>query len=147
VFHSLPGYTGSRIKNQGETDVDCGGPCQACQAASAKLNGVDWTAVTITATNLGADLAIAGTTVDGKGFAFTAHANSVTGSYTIATGAFQMSTAATDQYAANVSGSVTLSKFDTNNKKVSGTFSFTATTFTGTPGALTNGTFTNVHYQ
>jgi hypothetical protein len=137
------------IKNQGEEDVDCGGPCTSCiqdPMMKASVSGFKWTAVNIAASN-------------GSGsFSINADNNSIPmwviklvhkGPRTAGTYALDASTVLTDisgTYHEFKGGTITFTKFDASKKLVSGTFSFKA------QGPLflmdvTDGEFTAIPYN
>jgi len=112
------------ILNQGEDTTDCGGPCPPCEVMgmNASVGGYKWVGKNIVATYAGGKLII---TAD----------NAVTPLWQIHlvhSGPAQPGTYALDAQSilhqftiayAFQSGSITITKFDTQNKVVSGTFS------------------------
>ncbi len=140
------------IQNQGETGVDCGGPCPACAVASmsAKVDGNQWTANFVTANNMSGTLAIQGSyTPTTQGIDLSYSGTFAVGTYTLGSldGNYAVSTPSTVNCIIQT-GTITFTTFNTTTKTVSGTFSFSCTdATTHVSQSITNGVFSNVKYN
>ncbi|HRY98422.1 MAG TPA: DUF6252 family protein [Bacteroidales bacterium] len=114
------------IMNQEEEDVDCGGPCPPCEVMgmSASISGYSWVAQNISASYSGGKLTItADNNVTPLWQIVLVHDGPATpGTYSLST---QSSLAQMGNPYTFQSGSITITKFDTQNKVVSGTFTMT----------------------
>lgn len=114
------------ILNQDEEDVDCGGVCPPCEVMgmTASISGYNWVAKNIAAAYTGGKLIItADNAVTPYWQVILVHDGpAAPGTYALSTqcGLIQMGNPYTFQ-----SGSITITKFDTQNKVVSGTFTMT----------------------
>jgi len=139
------------IQNQGETGVDCGGPCPDCLNSSmtATIDGNSWTANYITYMGISGH-SFSGTSADNKRititfdgdqaavYSFVDNPYSNQGSYTIGTTVYNTGF--------NGTGSVTITSFE--NNVISGTFSFSAETqFGGNSVNITDGLFTDIELK
>lgn len=142
------------IMNQDETDVDCGGVCsQLCQyitEMSAKINGNAWTADTASAKfTSGSQLF----NLNGqKKSSFVPRIQLVyTGTLSLGVHTLGTGTSYLPDISATItfnSGSMNITKLDSRNSILSGTFSFQCTdTNTGTVYQVTDGVFKNVTYK
>lgn len=139
------------IQNQGETAIDCGGPCPACPVASmsANVDGTPWTANYINA------YALSGSLIIQASYLSTTHAIQIIHSGTFAPGTYSLG-GLSGSYAESTpstvnciiqTGTITFTQFNTTTKTVSGTFSFSCTDPSTTVSqSITSGVFTNVKY-
>ena len=142
------------IQNQGETGVDCGGPCAACVVSapasmSAKIDGVQWTANYVKGSLLSTTLAIQGSYLPTtQGISLSYGGTFAVGTYPLGNfgGNYAVSTPSTVNCIIQT-GSITFTEFNTTTKTVSGTFSFNCKDqSTGVSQVITSGVFTNVKY-
>jgi hypothetical protein len=114
------------ILNQEEEDVDCGGPCPPCEVMgmSASISGYNWVAKNIAAVYNGGKLIItADNAVTPYWQMILVHDGpAAPGTYALST---QSSLLQLGNPYAFQSGSITITKFDTQSKVVSGTFTMT----------------------
>jgi len=136
------------ILNQGETEIDCGGPCQPCHSRmTALVDGNAWEAQgnVTSSTNNGSILILAGNGTTSLSMIYTGPF--ALGTYSLNSAIF-VETLTQTNYLAN-SGTITFTNWDTHEHTVSGTFSFIATE-TSTPGGsqkvITEGMFKYVPY-
>lgn len=141
------------IQNQGETGIDCGGPCffTCPMAMTAKVNGNSWVADTskiqASYNSTSKQLTLTGS------IAATLYPRIQLISYgTLQAGSRTLDNASsyTPDISAFVdfnSGTISLTEVDTRNKIIKGTFNFSCTdTASGTNYVITDGTFVNVSY-
>ncbi len=66
--NNTTGTCSDGVKNQGETGVDCGGPCLKCEFMSANIDGSDWEAdqTSVEGRLLGSEIFIQGSKKDGS---------------------------------------------------------------------------------
>lgn len=131
------------IQNQGETDVDCGGPCAPCTAALTAMVGSDsFAATTVTST-------------PGTNTLLISASESAASISLIHLGAVALGTFTNDQatYAAQgknyTSNTATITFTKVENNAAEGTFSFTGIDFAtgGTDSVVvTNGVFRRVAF-
>ncbi|HEX5002858.1 MAG TPA: DUF6252 family protein [Bacteroidia bacterium] len=136
------------ILNQGETEIDCGGPCQPCHSRmTALVDGNAWEAQgnLTSSTNNGSILILAGNGTTSLSMIYTGPF--ALGTFTLNSAIF-VETLTQTNYLANT-GTITFTNWDSHDHTVSGTFSFTATE-TSTPGGtqkvVTDGIFKYVPY-
>ena len=135
------------IQNQGETGVDCGGPCAAClnTTMSCKIDGAAWTSVSTIYGGVGQSFS--GVSSDGKRITL-GFQGTTTGTYDLGNLSFNQAAYVTGSTVYNSafggSGSIIVTSYA--NKVISGTFSFTGSyDQSGTPiVTVTNGVFTDV---
>jgi len=136
------------IQNQGETSIDCGGPCLPCPPkVTAKIDGVPWES--------GGNVSgsVAGNQIQISSANGTATLNVIhqgpfeAGSYNLYQALYMINSPQTT-YISN-QGTITFLTWDPQNKVVSGTFSFTAFEASGVGDTIqvTDGTFESVIYQ
>jgi len=136
------------IQNQGETAIDCGGPCDPCYPRlSAKIDSTEWWSTSR------------------NGFLFSPtelHLYGTDSNYNLSliySGPFSPGTISTEsQFRAelrnnsgdtflSLSGSITFTTFDTATRTVSGSFTFNSTdTVTGISHQVDKGVFTVISY-
>lgn len=137
------------IQNGTETGVDCGGTCSPCASTgtfTAKIDGVLFTATTVTAVNVGGKLNITASNATNT-ISLVHDGAFVTGNYPFdATAPAIYSVGAAG--CMHNSGSITFTTFNTTTKIVSGSFLF-ACTNVGSAGThdITEGTFANITYN
>ena len=140
------------IQNQGETGIDCGGPCSPCAVAtmSATIDGTPWNANYIKGSLLSGTLAIQGVYIS------TTQGISLSYSDTFAVGTYPLGSLSGNYAVSSPStvnciiqtGSITFTQFNTTTKTVSGTFYFNCKdTSTGVSQVIANGVFNNVKYS
>lgn len=138
------------IQNQGEEDVDCGGPCPPCikePGMTAKVSGYAWTALNLAASLNGGLLNITG---DNGVTPFYMIILDYNGPQQVGTHNLSPTTMLLNMNSKEfnlVSGTITFTEFNTTAKRISGTFSFEAKH----PGetlviSVTQGSFTNLTY-
>jgi uncharacterized protein DUF6252 len=140
-----------KIKNQNETDVDCGGTCKPCpQSMTAKVNGNSWEADTA---SIAASYSSTGSKflLKGNAAGFYPQISLVyleafsTGEHTL-----DHSSSFTPSFSGFAtfisSGTLTISELDTRNRLISGSFHFTSNDASSTYN-VTEGTFINVRYK
>jgi hypothetical protein len=137
------------ILNQDETGVDCGGQCDPCYPGfSAKINNTIWNSTSRNAMLWSpGTIRIYGTNVQ-KNITLFYSGPFVTG--TVSTGSNfngEIRDETGNLYTSASGGVVTFTTFDTLTRKVSGTFSFTATdTVNNVSIQVTSGVFTELEY-
>ncbi len=138
------------IRNQGEIDVDCGGPCPPCVGSmTAVVNSNSWESSGNLNSILNAQnqsLLIAGTT--GSTDISIIHNGPLSpGTYNISSAIYSESNPAVTYL--SFEGQVIFTKWDHLNNVVAGAFSFKAVEATGTGDTVivTNGSFNKVVYQ
>lgn len=115
------------ILNQGEEDVDFGGPCPPCvynPSMTAKVSGYNWIAANMTATLSGGQLII---TADNGVTRFwmlilVHNGAQKAGTYDLAADTKILNMNSKEFH--YVSGTITFSEFNTTTKRISGSFSF-----------------------
>lgn len=120
---------------------------------SCKINGTTWNSLTQITQYYDHKFIITGTSMDGKVIVITIFGDTK-GTYNLQVGelesgaTYSPSILSTDIYA-SLSGSVVLSNVDTNNKKISGTFQFTAAKANELNNqiSITNGEFSDLSYN
>ncbi len=136
------------IKNGGETEVDCGGPCTACLPAATMtctLGNTPFVAHTCNGYTLGTSIRIYGNDNRPLHFMFSPSQLNVELPMTAVSFAYNGEAYALEP---GDSGRVVLTYLDTVHKIASGTFYMTANRVTGPNSAtVTNGVFTNVRYN
>lgn len=137
------------ILNQGEFDIDCGGPCPPCQPKlTAKVNGMNWESqgsVTSQINGTGTSILISsGNSNSNMSLIYTGPF--VTGTFNLS-GALYTITATSTNYTTNT-GTITFTQWDNIENQVFGTFSFKAfeTNGSGDSVMVTNGKFSNVPF-
>jgi hypothetical protein len=135
------------IKNQGETGVDCGGPCPVTCAARMNcfIDGVDWIATNANAIKQISNFRVKGATPTTILEVILLTGNPSVGNYslTIGNGTF---TEPGDMFTIN-GGSLSFCSFDTINRLVSGSFSFTCSSFVSSNvKTISEGKFYNLMY-
>jgi hypothetical protein len=137
------------ILNQGEVEIDCGGPCSACQPKlTALVSGAYWQSagsVTSQINSQGTSILIsAGNSNSNMSLIYTGPF--VTGTFNLS-GALYTLTSISKNYTANT-GTITFTQWDNVQKQVFGTFSFKAfeTTGTGDSVVVNQGSFTFVPF-
>lgn len=133
------------IQNQGETGVDCGGPCSPCATASltATIDGAPFTATFIQAQLLSGMLVIQAT--NGSKTLSLVHSGA------LATGTYTLQSVSTNYATSSITclcttSSITFTTFNTTTQKVSGTFYFNCTDASSTAHSITSGSFANIGY-
>lgn len=133
------------IQNQGEHDVDCGGPCPPCAiyGMKARISGFSWVAKNIAASYSGGKLTIEADNGSVPLWFITIVHDGPTepGSYTMCDGGLQQMAQPYDFK----SGSITITEWDKSNKTVSGTFRMTCAESYDVK--VEDGTFTDIHYE
>lgn len=137
------------IRNQGETAVDCGGPCDPCfPRVSASINHVAWTSTSRNAyLTSPAALQIFGT---GPGGSVTLRYSGPFAPGSIPagnrfTGEFRDESGRT--FSSGSSGRIKFTTFDTTQRTVSGIYEFIGTDqITGALRLVTQGVFTEMEY-
>jgi hypothetical protein len=136
------------IKDGGETDIDCGGPCQACPDAAAMYCTLGTSSYVSTATSgqiLGPSIRVYGNDPRPLNFMFVPAGLNQPIPITSVSFAYRGEAYA---MAAGDSGRVVLTELDTVRKIASGTFWFTGKRTTGPDTtSARNGVFTNVRYN
>jgi len=136
------------LMNQGETAVDCGGPCDPCYPSlTARINNQPWISNSRSAQQTASGIRIFGTgqlqnfTLWYSGPMVTGTAMSGNGF----TGEFRDESG--NLYSSTASGSITFTTLDTINRKVAGTFSFIGRDTVNSQSLLiTSGVFTELSY-
>lgn len=133
-------------------DSDNGTPA-ATTKMSCKIDGTTWSSITRYTQFYDNKFIITGTSSDGKVIIITIF-GSTQGTYNLQigeleSGATYSPSVLSSVIYASVSGSVVLTKVDTVNKKISGTFQFTATKTNELTSqiSITNGEFTDLSYN
>ena len=124
------------------------------QGMTANVDGVNWVAALPIATNTDGDFTLAGISMSGQSIGFFALEANITKPGTYPVNAVYMTApqdSSTGPTWVNPKATITIIKLDTTAKKVSGTFSFSATADqrTGASGVrnITNGVFTDITLQ
>ncbi len=136
------------IKNQGEEGIDCGGPCPTCiyNEMTAKIDGDDWMAVSISYQNVPGNFWIEGnSSIAPVRIIKVVHK----GNYETGTYVLDNATSYTDENGTSftcVSGDLNITEWDTDINVFAGTFQFTATDGTNNV-SITNGVINNCQYQ
>jgi hypothetical protein len=137
------------IRNNGETGIDCGGPCSPCPPTiSALVNGSDFYASgnNVVAQLIGANaLRIVGTETSGNYIQFNFDQSFSTGTYYNIEGIYH---AGTKNFITSTA-TVSFTQFNTADRLITGTFSFTGVDFSsgGLDSAfVTNGEMQNIQY-
>jgi hypothetical protein len=140
------------IQNQGETGIDCGGPCTACAedtSYTAKVDGVVWESDIQSVSNTPATkITLVGIeSTSGTRITLTYSGPFTTGTVNIgSTFVAEYRNAQGDPFG-GISGSITFTKFDTTNKVISGTFSCNVkNNNTNVTKVITNGVIQNIEY-
>jgi len=136
------------IQNQGETGVDCGGPCPPCvyNIMTAKIEGFPWSAASLNFQYVPGNFWFEGST----GIIPITKIKIVhKGAYAV--GVYNLDNESQYVDESNTiysctSGTVEFTLFDETNKIIAGTFSFTASDGTTTVN-ITEGVFENLQYQ
>lgn len=142
------------IQNQGETGIDCGGPCAACPTVSdtsytAKVDGVVWESDIISVTNTPATKITLVGIESGTGTRLTL---TYSGPFTTGTVAMGSTFVAEYRNAAGtpfggISGSITFTKFNTTSKVISATFTCNVKDNNANiTKVITNGVIENIEY-
>ena len=137
-----------KMQNQGETGVDCGGPCLQCDAQiSANIDGAPYHSVgSVTSTTIINSIILL--SANGTSNLSLIHTGSFeTGTYPLQSALYTISATGTN-YTSD-QGTIRFVQWDHINHLVSGTFNFMAVEASGTGDTLyaTNGIFLNVHYN
>jgi len=136
------------ILNQGEKDVDCGGPCPPCDTITltAEISGYNWVAKNIDAVASGGKLTItADNAVTPLWQVTLVHDGAFSpGTYPLSSSSKLLQLGGNDYTFS--SGSITFTRFDTQNKLVSGTFSAKFNSITYSVN-IANGAFTIIPYN
>ncbi len=145
------------IQNGEELGVDCGGPCpNACISQppvlntffSAAIDGTDWSATSVTGTELNGRITFSGTNGElSVVISYSEDFATGTGNFDLTMNTAAMTGTGINGECLAQSGSVTFTKFDTSNKVVSGTFEFTCQGTDGVDVVVTNGEFEDIGYQ
>lgn len=135
------------IKNQGEFDIDCGGPCINCTSKmSANVNGMNWESMgsVTTQVNNNSIFISGGNAASNLSLIYTGPF--VNGTFNL-NGGLYTENATSKNYTANT-GTITFVQWDNENDLVYGTFKFTAFESTGTGDSVIvkNGVFSFVAY-
>ena len=121
-----------------------------------KVNGSQWTALSRVTTLQGTTLLVNGTGSLGSDVLNITVPSAGVGTFNLSTvqpisaqfsATYTNDTGNTDSLYTATSGTVTITKFDQTNKRVSGTFSFTARNLAMATKTITEGTFTELEYQ
>lgn len=138
------------IMNQGETDIDCGGPCPVCLGnITAKVNNADFNAAsgTISSFYNNSSLFMTGTSTPGTlSLIYLGPLN--TGTYSNCQGLFT-SSATSQSYTTN-NATVTFTSFNFADSVAAGTFSFDAINLNVAPPDtvhVTNGQFKRISFK
>ena len=142
------------IQNGTETGVDCGGSCTPCGTGTGtftcSIDGTAFSATTVAGvatTGASPILLITGTN-GANSIAITHSGAFVPGTYPVTSLSPITYTSAANSCISTSDGTLTISQFDTANKKVSGTFTFNCNNASGGGGsAITTGVFNNVSYN
>jgi len=138
------------ILNQGETQIDCGGPCPACPSITCKVDGADWTSdyTSITAGFFGSVLQIqGGQSLNSSSMLIGYMGLQATGDFPLEAAKYTIGGV---NYVMNKypPGRIIFTDYNTTTKKITGTFEFDAKdTLTGNTVSVTLGVFTNVDYD
>ena len=116
----------------------------------ATIDGAAWSANVRVATKYSDKFVINGSALSGSSLIVTVNGTSV-GTYNLALTAFDCSAAYTKSVSepipyASITGTVTISKVDATNKKVSGTFEFSMLRNLSDNIQITKGSFTDIAY-
>lgn len=135
------------ILNQGENEIDCGGPCPACNSRmTAVVNGASWTAQgnISSSTNNGSIIILSGNGTSTMSMIYTGP---------FSAGTFNLNSAIYCDLGNQINylsngGTITFTDWDTHHKVVSGTFSFTGKNMADTTDTrvVTQGVFKYVPY-
>lgn len=136
------------IQNQGELDVDCGGPCPGCPSKmSAIIDGTTWqSAGNVTSiTNGNSIIILSGNGTSNLSIIYTGPFE--TGTYNLGSANYSINSPSTN-YISNT-GTITFLEWNEDEEQVSGTFSFNAFESTGSGDTIrvTQGKFLFVPYQ
>ncbi|HEX2935800.1 MAG TPA: DUF6252 family protein [Bacteroidales bacterium] len=135
-------------------DTNDDGTPVATTKMSCKINGTTWSSITRVTQYYDNKFIISGTSMDGKVIIITILGDTQ-GTYNLQVGEFESGAtyspsalSPTDIYG-SLSGSVVLTKVDKINKKISGTFQFTAAKANDLTNqiSITNGEFTDLSYN
>jgi len=133
----------------GETEIDCGGPCEPCppaEALSATYLGYSYVANSMGGNLSGSAIGINSQGTSGLFIAFTFVGTDLNTALPI-TGATIDDASSYYTYELSDTGSVTLTAHDAKRKIISGRFSFSATDYYGSAKTtVQNGVFSNVRY-
>ena len=146
------GFTMGCKKDSKVTDI-----INLSASMKCKVNGSQWTAITRVTTLQGSNLLVNGTTsTSGTDALNITVFNAGVGTFNLSTAVpvstqfsatYTNDTGTTDSLYTAYSGTVTITKFDQTNKRVSGSFSFQAKNMALASKTITEGTFTELEYQ
>jgi hypothetical protein len=136
------------IQNQGETGIDCGGPCDPCPSVmSAKVDGTDWhSAGSVNSlVNDSSIIILAGNGSSTLSLIYTGPFTN--GTYNLDAASYVL-TATNTNYLSS-SGTITFQSWNFESKEVAGTFSFKAFDASGSGDTVnvTNGQFNYVPFD
>lgn len=135
------------ILNQGEIEVDCGGPCPSCPARmTAKVDGVTWESQGGVASTVNGNNILISAGNGSSTISIIYSGPFVNGTFNLTSALYSTNNPVVN-YTANT-GSVTFIEWSSNPKQVSGFFSFKAFEISGTGDSVVvnNGKFTFVSY-
>jgi len=136
----------------GETEIDCGGPCEPCPplaALTATYMGYSWVAYSVNGSSIGSGIRINASGSNNINIIFTFVGTDLNTMLPV-TDAELNDYSNSDYYEKELSdtGSVTLTSHDVVRKIISGRFAFSMTeTYGTTRRTIQNGQFSNVRYQ
>lgn len=135
------------ILNQGEIEVDCGGPCPPCQSRmSARVSGNDWQSAGAVSSSVNGNNILISAGNGSSTISLIYSGPFINGTFNLANALYSTSNPVVN-YTSNT-GTITFIEWSNNPKLVSGTFSFKAFESTGSGDSVvvTNGKFSFVSY-
>lgn len=121
------------LQNQGEIEVDCGGPCPSCSARmTATINGIPWESQGPLTTNVNGNTILINGNNSSSSISLIYTGSFVNGTFSLAQGSYQRFSPLTN-YTTNT-GSITFTEWVWSQpfNQVSGNFNFKAFEATGT---------------
>lgn len=135
------------IQNQGETSIDCGGPCNLCPAKmTATIDGAYWQSAgsISSSTNDSSIIILAGNGTTTLSMIYTG--DFILGTFPLNSAIYGIT--ATQTYYLSNSGTITFTRWDSHDNQVSGKFNFIAVASDGSGDTVKveNGNFEYVPY-